>query len=94
VTYEPGWVRYTATNGEHSIRRAVRLSDSNAIALALRCTDRDVCLDIFGDSHEFEIGSDWDRLAGWSFHIYDLHRLGVEITTQYLTDESMSKEHS
>lgn len=91
--YEPGWVRYTARNGAREIKRSVRLSAVNVIAVALKCGDPDVCLDIFGDSHEFEPGSDWDRLAGWSFHLYDLHRLGVDIVVEYLTDAESSAEN-
>lgn len=84
------WIQYTVRNGDKEVRRAIRLTDPKAHAAALACTSEDMRLDIFGDSHEFTEGSDWDRVAGWSFHLDDLYRLGLDITIEALTDAEMA----
>lgn len=94
VRHAPGWVEYVARNGDKEIVRAIRLNDPHAIKVALMCGDPDVCLDIFSDAHEFVPGSDWHHVAGWSFYLHDLHRLGLDITVRYVTDADMSARHA
>lgn len=89
VPYAPGWVEYSARNGDKHVERAIRLTDHHAIQLALACSDPDVCLDIFGDAHEFTPGSEHARIAEWSFYLHDLYRLGLDITVRYVTDVEM-----
>jgi len=94
--HAPGWVEYSARNGngDKHVERAIYLNDPNALALALKCSDPDVCLDIFGDAHEFTPGSDFERVASWSFYLHDLYRLGLDIVVRYVSDVDMSARHA